>query len=1150
MSFVHLHNHTHYSLLDGLSRPAECVEIAKKDGAPAVAMTDHGVLYGAIEFYKSAKEQDIKPIIGCEMYIAPAGRLRKEPGLPINHLTVLAANNQGYENLLALVSKAHLEGFYYKPRIDHGLLREYSKGLIVLSGCIASEVAEATLSEDEAKAIETIKLYQEIVGKENFFLEVMDHPEMQEQIFIRQKYQDYAKRFDMPVVATNDNHYAQKEDAAAHDVLLCIQTNRTVDQENRMKLDGDYYMRSPENMAEAFKDFPEAIKNTVEIANRCEVEIKFKQNLIPNYDTKDGRSYEEELRELCEIGLKERYGDNPSKEVKDRLEYELKIIEASGFPVYFLIVHDLIKFAKESGVIVGPGRGSAAGSIASYCLKITDLDPLKYGLLFERFLNPERVSMPDIDIDFDDERRGEVLQYVVEKYGKDHVAHIITFGTMAARAAVRDVGRALGVPYADVDRVAKIIPPPIQGRHIPLADSVENDPELKKVYIGDPVTTELLDFAIKLEGTVRHAGTHACAVVFSSQPLSKVTPLQHAAGKDSEAVTTQYSMHPIEELGLLKLDFLGLRNLSIINRTLDIIERRHKERLDIANLTLDDEKAYALLAAGNTAGVFQMESSGMRHYLKELQPSEFNDIIAMVSLYRPGPMAWIPTYINGKHAPNKVKYMHKVFEPILKETYGVAIYQEQILQIARDFSGFSLGEADILRKAVGKKNAELLNEQRAKFVKGAVLEGHKEKFAEKVFKDVIEPFAAYGFNKSHAACYALIAYQTAYLKANYPVEFMAALMTSDADNMDRIALEVQECADMGITVLPPSVNESFANFTVVDQSTIRFGLKAIKGLGETVIEGVIDARGEENMPFKDIDDFSKRVRNEVLNKKSIEAMAYSGAMDDLGESNAIAASTDRIVDHSRQIQRISDEGQTDIFGMMTGDDFEPPPPLELAKAPEATKFEKLSYEKEYLGLYVSGHPLQGLDYYFAKKTRPLARLGSLDEKAKHKVGGLVTKVKKIMTKNGSYMAYISVEDMTGRSEIILFPKFYQVFADKLEEGMVAFFEGRVSKRREEPQFMADSVKRVSLDILVKNAKEAGVYGKKPEYDFHDEPYVIKLTSSTSPEVFGKLKAFLKERRGDRRVVLEIRGEDKIKKVNVPFGVNVTDDFETHIASFL
>ncbi len=1162
MSFVHLHNHTHYSLLDGLSRPKDCVKIAKEQGSPAIAMTDHGVMYGAIEFYKAAKEEDIKPIVGCEIYVAPQGRLKKEPGTKINHMILLAQTTEGYQNLIQLVSKAHLEGFYYKPRVDHGLLREYSKGLIALSGCLNSETSQAILAGQEEKAMEIMRMYQEIFGKENYFLEVQDHPELADQILVNQALYRLAKITRTPLVATNDNHYARKNDHDVHDLLLCIQTGKTVADPDRMIYEGDYSIRPPEEIKEAFRDHPEAITNTLEIAKRCNVEIHFGKNLIPQFKPPEEKTPAAYLRELCERGLADRYGESITEDVQKRLGYELETIHKAGFDTYFLIVHDFVRFAKEQGVIVGPGRGSAAGSLVAYCLKITDVDPLKYGLLFERFLNPARVSMPDIDIDFDDERREEVLNYVVEKYGRGNVAQIITFGTMAARAAVRDVGRAMGYPYGEVDRLAKLIPPPVQGRHTPLDRSIHDDPELKKSYAEDPRAKALLDNAVRLEGTVRHAGTHACAVVMSEEPLTRYAPLQKSP--NDEGVITQYSMKPLEELGLLKVDFLGLKNLTIMKSTLATIERVHGEKIDITKIQLDDKKTFQLLARGETTGVFQLESAGMKRYLKELKPTSFNDIIAMVALYRPGPMHWIPMYIRGKNEPTSVSFIHKSFEPILRETYGVAVYQEQILEIAREFAGFSLGQADILRKAVGKKDQKLLKGEREKFLSGAVAKGHSKKFAESVFEKIIEPFAAYGFNKSHATCYAMIAYQTAYLKAHYPAEFMAALLTADSSNEDRIVVEVNECEAMGIEILPPSVNESLANFTVVGTTTIRFGLKAIKGLGDQSIASIIEAREDEKKQsvgkFQSLEDFAKRVPAAVLNKKMLEALAYSGAFDDFGDRKTIAASVDEIVKFARATQTNAANGQTDIFGIMTdgGEDFARE--LELKRISPSTRLEKLQWEKQFLGLFVSGHPLQGLKKYLAKKAHPLGNLG---EKLKGKmiqVGGIVNRVKRVLTKTGGYMAYGILEDLTGRLEIVIFPKVFQKYGMHFSEGQLVMLEGRLEERRDVLQLLVQSLKEISLDSMVSNAKEEGLFDEKekfvrvihhaedsPDGSGTELPFSIELSEKMDGEALNYLKVLLKGNPGTRKVVIHINSTKGKQTISVPFGVDVSTELKQKIA---
>lgn len=1172
MSFVHLHNHTHYSLLDGLSRPKDCIKHAKKQGSPAVAITDHGVLYGAIEFYKAGKEEGVNPIIGCEIYVAPDGRLKKEQGTPINHLTLLAETTEGYHNLMQLVTKAHLEGFYYKPRVDHGLLKAYGKGLIALSGCINSETSKAILNGQEERAVEIIKMYQNIFGSENYFLEVQDHAEMPNQILVNQAIYRIASRTGIHLIATNDNHYLCSDDRDAHDILICIQTGKTVADPDRMHYTGDFSMRSPEEMARAFKDHPQAVSNTLEIAKRCKVEINFGKNLIPHFNTPQNKTPQEYLRELCEEGLKGRYPEI-TESIKERLDYELTAIHNSGFDTYFLIVHDFVKYAKEHGVIVGPGRGSAAGSLVSYALKITDVDPLEYGLLFERFLNPARISMPDIDIDFDDARRNEVLAYVVDKYGRDKVAQIITFGTMASRSVVRDTGRAMGYPYDEVDKLAKLVPQPIQGKHVPLAKAIHDDPELKRAYESDQRAKALLNKALKLEGTVRHAGTHACAVVISQKPLAEYSPLQKTTGE--EGVITQYSMKPLEELGLLKMDFLGLKNLTIMKNALETIERVHGDKIDLTRLPLDDKKTFELLAKGNTTGVFQLESAGMRRYLKELKPTAINDIIAMVSLYRPGPMPWIPVYIKGKHDPKSVTYIDPSFEKILKETYGVAVYQEQILEIARDFAGFSLGEADILRKAVGKKDPKLLAGEREKFVNGAVKKGHSKKFAENVFEKVIEPFAAYGFNKSHATCYAFIAYRTAYLKAHYPAAFMAALLTADSSNEEKIALEVDEAESMGISVLPPSINESLANFTVVDTAKIRFGLKAIKGIGDLPIEEIIKAREKEDCAFgtavsnrasarssgkfKNLEDCFKRIPCSVLNKKLIEALAYSGALDDLGERKAIAASVEEIVRFAKSIQATAVDGQTDIFGMMDPSEHAAVS-FKLKTVAPSTKLEKLQWEKEYLGLFVSGHPLLGMKKYLAKKAHPIA---AIDDKLKGKtvqILGIISKARRILTKGGVYMAYVTLEDLTGRMETVIFPKTFQQFGALIKEGAIVMIEGRAENRRDAMQFIAQSVKDVSLDSMAASAKEAELFDEnekyvraalnakeeKPEAD-PNEPYTIKLTEKMDAAGMEYLKTLLKANHGDRTVLIDVTTSKGSRRIKVPFGVDVNAELKQKIA---
>ncbi len=969
MSFIHLHNHTHYSILTGLAKPKEYVEMAVKQGAQAVAITDSGVFYGAVEFYKACKAAGIKPILGVEIYLAPLGLSNKTPENRYSSLVLLARNNEGYQNLMKLCTIGALEGFYYKPRIDEDLLRRHSSGLIALSGSLGGVIPKFILENQMDKAREAITVYQEIFGKEFFYLELQHHPEIANWSIVNSKLMELSKELNAPVVAANDCHYVNPGDAEAHDVLICVQSQKTVKDEGRLRYNGNYSMRTPEDMVESFRFCPEAVQNTLKIAEQCEVNLKFGEHLIPHFDTgeEDPQSY---LRHLCEEGFKERYGENPSEEAQLRLDFELETIHKMGFDAYFLIVHDFIRYAKKNGIVVGPGRGSAAGSIIAYCLRITDLDPIKYRLLFERFLNPERVSMPDIDVDFADTKRDDVLRYVTQKYGEDRVAQIITFGTLAPKAAIRDAGRALGYSYSEVDRIAKMVPPAILGKYAPLSESVENDPELSKIYKEESSTQEILNTAIKLEGTIRQVGTHACAVIISRDPLVDHTPLQKATG-DGDGIVTQYSMKPCEELGLLKMDFLGLKNLTILETTLGILKRTHPDlKINLEELPMDDKKTYELLQRGETTGVFQLESAGMKRYLRELKPTEFLDIIAMVSLYRPGPMQFISTYIDGKHGKKKVTYLHDSVRSVLEETYGIAIYQEQILEIAKQFAGFSLGEADLLRRAIGKKVASELMAQREKFISGAVTQGREEKLAIKIFDEVVEPFAGYGFNKSHAACYALIAYQTAYLKAHYPAEFMAALLTSDADNTDRIVIEIEECRNMGISVLAPDVNESRAHFTVVDDKTIRFGLMAIKGMGEGPVRAIIHAR-EDGGKFTKIEDFARRVPSKLLNKKSLECLAYSGAMDGLGERAALAANYEEIANYSKNIQASLLEGQTDIFGMMQEEEISP---LHFKATPVADSSQRFRWEKDYVGLYVSGHPLQGMKSYFQGKGKLVSPL--------------------------------------------------------------------------------------------------------------------------------------------------------------------------------
>ncbi|MDP3970772.1 MAG: DNA polymerase III subunit alpha, partial [bacterium] len=956
MSFTHLHVHSHYSLLDGLSKIPDLVGHAKKLGMTSLALTDHGSLYGAVEFYQECKKQGIKPIIGVELYVAPRKLTDKQPKLDTKpyHLVVLAETIEGYNNLLSIVSKAHLDGYYYKPRVDIDLLNKYSTGLIALSSCLNGEVAKALVNKNIDAAEEVVRKYQDVFGQNNFFLEAQHNPTIPEQQIVNNGIIELSKRTGAELVATADSHYLLPDDAEAQDILVCIQTKHQLADEKRLSMRAeDYSLASPQQMQSWFPDMPEAVQNTDKIAARCNIELPLNEIHMPYYELPIGKTADEVLRELCIEGIEKRY-QITNEAISKRLDYELSIINKTGYASYFLIVQDLVNWAKEQGIVVGPGRGSAAGSIVAYLTSITNIDPIKYDLLFERFLNPERVSMPDIDLDIADIRRDEVISYVEEKYGKDHVAQIITFGTMAARAAVRDVGRVLGISYGYCDTIAKLIP-----MFTNLDEAMKTVPELRDLYQSDPDAMRLLDGARKLEGVVRHTSTHACGVVITEKPLENYTPVQYSSASD-DAIITQYSLHPVEALGLLKMDFLGLKNLTIIEDALGIIKKTTDEVIDIEKITLEDKKTYKLLKEGHTTGIFQLESAGMKRYLRTLKPTEFEDIIAMVALYRPGPMERIPDYVDGKHGRREIRYLHPDLKPILEKTYGILVYQEQVMAMVRDLAGFTAGEGYLLIKAVAKKISKLLNEQEAKFISGCEKNGISKNIADKLWA-FIEPFAKYGFNKSHSTGYALIAYQTAYLKANYAPQFMASLLTADQDDSDRIAIEVQEARDMGITVMPPDINESFSTFTVVKESLsgkprIRFGLAAIKNVGQKLVTAIIAER-KSGGPFKSIEDLLKRIHQKDLNKKSLESLIKSGSFDGLDESSRLLHNLETLLIYNKQVQSEKASGQTNIFGQLP---VENTPQLHFKESGLVDERQKLQWEKELLGLYVSAHPLEKL----------------------------------------------------------------------------------------------------------------------------------------------------------------------------------------------
>ncbi|MDH4359088.1 MAG: DNA polymerase III subunit alpha [Candidatus Berkelbacteria bacterium] len=1121
--FVHLHVHSHYSLLDGLGTPEALVLRAKELGMTALALTDHGAMYGAVEFYKDCKKNDIKPIIGMETYVAPRGLADKVSKLDSTpyHLTLWAKNPEGYRNLMKLTSIAHLEGYYYRPRVDKETLKKYSKGLIAGSGCLIGEIPRHLLSKDTKQAQAALKEYREIFGADSFYLELQDHPEIRDQGTANNAIIKLAKKTNTPLIVTNDTHYINKDDREAHDVLICVQTGKTVDDPKRMTYDGDFSLRDPKELSRVFHNVPEALENTRKIADRCNLEIAFEENLLPNFPIPKGKTAEGYLRELCEQGMKERYdglGKKEKEELKTRLDFELGTITHMGFARYFLVVSDFVGWAKEKGILVGPGRGSAAGSLVSYLIGITDIDPLHYGLLFERFLNPDRIEMPDIDMDFADHRRSEVLGHVLSKYGDDKVAGIITFGTMAARAAVRDVGRALGMPYAEVDAIAKILPPPVQGRHIPLEKSVRDAVELRDVYEKEPRTKRLLDMAMKLEGTVRHASQHASAFVITPAPLTDFVPLQ-LAQKEGVKQITQYSMYPVAELGLLKMDFLGLANLTIIERALEIIEAVHKQKIDIHRLPLDDRKTFQLLGRAETTGVFQLESSGMKRYVKELKPNSVDDVAVMVALYRPGPIQFIDSFIARKNEKEAVVFPHPKTETALEVTYGIPVYQEQVMQIAKDMAGFTGGEADTLRKAMGKKIAKLMAEMKTKFIAGCLKRGIPTRQSEKVFS-MLEDFAQYGFNKSHAVCYAMIAYQTAYLKAHFPECFMAALLTSDLNDIDRIAIEIAECERMGIKVLPPDVNESFVDFGVVKETgNIRFGLAAIKNIGEVPARVIVRER-KKNGPYKSFEDFVDRLcktdvegsgERLILNKKVLEALSQSGALDNMAERNQILLGIDtvlkRIQDTSKQIK----SSQIGLFGEVLSSGIELGK-LELPEVEPASQKERLQWEKTLLGIYLSEHPLR--EYGGALRAVTTHEIGALNldmEGKRVKIGGILGPIKKISTRNGQPMLFAGIEDLSGKSEVLVFPKLLETIPEVWANDSLVLVEGKISTKDNAVKILADKAERFDPDkVDPKLAKKMGEHmvtvgvdeDEIVEIDLEEEPEIESL-SDVAEERFKK-----------------------------------------------
>lgn len=1058
--FVHLHTHSHYSLLDGLAKINDLVARTKELGMDALALTDHGNLYGAIEFYKAAKKAGIKPILGVEAYMAPHGHLNKRAGVDEKryHLVLLAKNNTGWRNIIQLVTKSNLEGFYYKPRIDKELLEEHHEGIICLSGCAGGEIPKLLTEKkfDEAKM--TARWYQNLF-RDDFYLELQPHsPELHAPLL------KLSHELGIPVVATQDIHYAKPDDQPVHEILLAVQTSSKLDDEDRLTMKKyDLSLRPAEEMIELFKEIPQAIENTVRIADACTIELELGKTLLPKFEPPDGtESSFEYLKKLINERISARYPEI-TPEIEARLAMELSVIEKTGFADYFLIVQDYIIWAKDHGIAVGPGRGSAAGSIIAYILRITNIDPIKYDLLFERFLNPDRIEVPDIDVDFTDIRRDEVVAYVREKYGSDRVAQIITFGTMAARAAIRDAGRALGLSYGFCDEIAKLIPfNPTQGMKTGWLDaSLQAIPELKALYDKSPDAKRLIDAAKKLEGVARHASVHACGVVISAKPLTNYMGLQRAPqGEDS--IVTQSEAHAVSDLGVLKMDFLGLKNLTIIEKTLRIIDELHGVKIDIDALPLDDQKTFELFRAGDTTGVFQLESSGMRHYLKELTPTELEDIIAMISLYRPGPMELIPSYIKRKHGKEEVTYIHPSLEPILKKTYGVGVYQEQMMRIARDLAGFTLAEADTLRKAIGKKIKDLLEEQRMKLINGMVKNGISEKTAKEIW-ELFPPFARYGFNRSHAACYAMISYQTAYLKAHYPVEFTASLLNVSGTDIDRINFLVSEAKHLNIKVLPPDVNLSAPDFAV-DGPNIRFGLMAIKNVGANIVQHIIEERNN-NGPYSDFTNFINRVQHKDLNKKSLENLAKAGAFDSLGVTRGdILANIEEILAFNQSAKRTKAANQHSLFGADAHVSK-----LRIKPAAPVDKNTILKWEKELLGLYITGHPFAPFIPLLQGKIKTIKEILALPEVKSDRrggpriwVAGTITTIEKITTKKGTPMLFVTIEDHTEKIELLVFEEAMKKTPAAWEDGKCIAASGRVSFKNDEQKFICDDVKILAV----------------------------------------------------------------------------------------
>ncbi|UCB57802.1 MAG: DNA polymerase III subunit alpha [Candidatus Omnitrophota bacterium] len=1108
--FVHLHVHTQYSLLDGACKIEPLLNLAKNLRFPALAITDHGNLFGVIEFYRQAIACGIKPIIGCEVYVAPQSRLDKTAQLAQEnayHLILLAKDDRGYKNLMKLVSVGFLEGFYYKPRIDKEILRQHSQGLIALSACLQGEIPRLILAGQEEKAGQLTGQFNDIFGPGNFYLELQNN-KIPEQNKVNRALIDFSKKLSIPLVATNDVHYLNKNDARSHEALLCIQTQTILSNPQRLRFSTDeFYFKTTAQMKELFQEVPSALSNTLSIAEKCNLELDFTKTYLPHYEPPKGKTREEYLRQLCNEGLKKRYDGKIDKTVTERLNHELEIIKNSGYISYFLIAWDFVHYAKEKGISHGPGRGSAAGSLVSYALGITDIDPLRYGLIFERFLNPERVSLPDIDIDFCYERRGEVIDYVIEKYGKHNVAQIITFGTMGAKAVVRDVGRVMGISYGEVDRIAKLIPNDL---NITLGAALQTEPELKLLYKENPQVKELLDTSLALEGLTRHASTHAAGVVIGQGALTDYIPLFKTS--DGQ-ITTGVAMGSLEKIGLLKMDFLGLRTLTVIDETLKIIKRMKGEELKIEEISLEDEKTYQMLHQAQTAGIFQLESRGMRDLLKKLKPEKFEDLLALLAIYRPGPIGsgMVDDFIKRKHGQHPIVYDDKRLEPILRETYGIIIFQEQVMRIASVLAGFSLSQADILRRAMSKKESEVMEEQRKYFVDGCAKKGISKRVAEKIFNQ-IEYFAGYGFNKSHSAAYAMISYRTAYLKANFPVEFMTALLTSERDNTDKIVAYINEANKMGIEILSPDANESFAQFTMVSEKSIRFGLSAVKNVGQGAIDSIVRARNKYGR-FNSLHEFCEYTDSRLVNKKVIESLIKCGAFDSLGLFRAqLLSMLEKAMETAQGLQKDRQNGQLSFFDRSHQNQTFKKNLYEIPDIPEWPENQLLAFEKQMLGFYTSGHPLAKysttLKNYVTHSTQELANLQETEEIY---IGGIINKLKNITTKKNERMAILSLEDLDGFTEVLVFPRVFSQSLKVMKMNATVLIKGKFNLRDR------DKDTKIVAEEIIPLAEAQKRYTKA---------IVINLfTPGLEEAVLKRLKDILKQHKGEAPVSLSFSSPD-------------------------